>query len=138
MFYSSNLKDMREYYVQAWQKKLRNENLSDLEKKICEVIVKHPEYHTYLSSKYLEKSFENGNPFLHLSLHMALQEQIQTNRPYGIQSIYLNLIQKYSDAHQVEHAMMEVLEYILWEAQINNQMPNEKSYLEACEKLADR
>ena len=91
----------------------------------------------YVKSSYLEKNFENGNPFLHLSLHLALQEQIQTNRPEGIQAVYLKLIKKHLDSHQVEHAMMEVLEYILWEAQKNNQMPDEKVYLDACEKLAE-
>lgn len=137
MFYSSNLKDLREFYIQTWQKRFRNEPLSDLEKKIVELITKHPEYQTYMSSSYLEKNFEHGNPFLHLSLHLALQEQIQINRPQGIQTVYLKLINKHIDSHQVEHAMMEVLEYILWEAQKHNQMPDEKIYLDACEKLAE-
>lgn len=137
MFYSSNLKDLREFYIQAWQKQSEAQELTDLEKKICEVIAKHPEYQNYMSSTYLEKNFENGNPFLHMSLHLALHEQIQTDRPQGIQSVYLKLIQKHADQHQVEHAMMEILEYILWEAQKNNQMPDENVYLDACQKLAE-
>lgn len=137
MFYSSNLKDLRDFYIQAWKKQGKVQELTDLEKRICDVIAKHPEYQSYISTNYLEKNFDNTNPFLHMSLHLALQEQIQTNRPQGIQAVYLKLIEKHGDKHQVEHAMMEVLEYILWEAQRINQMPDETVYLNACKKLAE-
>jgi hypothetical protein len=136
MFYSQNFKELREFYLNSWNKYLNKQALTDLEKKICQVIEMHPEYQKFISNQYLETDFQGPNPFLHLSLHLALQEQIQTNRPFGIQSTYLKLVQKHQDVHQVEHALMEILEYTLWQAQKDNKLPDEKAYLKACEELA--
>jgi len=136
MFYSQNLKDLRLFYCNAWNKKLNQQDLSDLEKKIVQVIEMHPEYQKYISENHLETEFTSENPFLHFGLHLAIKEQIQTNRPQGIQGIYLKLIQKKADAHQVEHCLMEILQFFLWDAQSKNQMPDEKAYLQACEDLS--
>jgi Domain of unknown function (DUF1841) len=135
MFYPQNLKDLRQFYLNAWNKRINPEHLSDLEKQICHVLEMHPQYQQFISSNHLSTDFEKDNPFLHFGLHLALKEQIQTNRPQGIQSVYLKLIQKYSDAHDVEHMMMEILQCVLWDAQKNNKMPDEKTYLQALENL---
>ena len=134
MFYSQNLKEMRQFYLNTWNKK-HNQSLSDLEKKIIHVLEMHPEYQKYICAEYLESTFEKKNPFLHLGLHLAIQEQIQTNRPIGIQSVYLKLTQKYSNQHDVEHIMMEVLQFFVWEAQQQNKAPDEQQYIEKLSEL---
>ena len=83
---------------------------------------------------YLPEAGET-NPFLHMGLHLGLREQLQTNRPAGIQIIYKNLQQKLENQHTVEHQMMECLAQCLWEAQRNQSAPNEELYLEKLQHL---
>ena len=82
---------------------------------------------------YKEWTPESGetNPFLHMGLHLAIREQINTNRPVGIQTIYQQLVQRKNDPHEVEHLMMEKMAEFLWAAQRNHQLPDESAYLEA-------
>ena len=52
----------------------------------------HPEYHhIFKSNASLEQEYfvEQGqtNPYLHMSLHMSLHEQISTDRPAGIKAL---------------------------------------------------
>jgi hypothetical protein len=75
------------------------------------------------------------NPFLHLGMHIGLQEQIATDRPTGISAIYRQLLLKSGDTHQAEHRLMECLERTLWEAQQSQSAPDEESYLECARRL---
>ena len=136
MFYSKEARDIRNVYIEAWNKQKNNQVLSDLERQICQVIAKHPEYQKFLTEKYSETVFQEVNPFLHMGLHIALHEQIQTNRPFGIQAVYQQLLIQFQDPHRVEHMMMEILERILWQAQQHQSLPDEKLYLEACQELS--
>lgn len=143
MFYSDNQQDLRQAYFDAWQKAKDKKNLlTPLEQQLVDVIVDHPEYHDFLEQKnpdlYKIYSPELGetNPFLHLALHLAIREQITTNRPQGIRSCFYNLLDKMQDKLHAEHAVMEQLAHCLWLAQKNNQAIDEKEYLLAIEALA--
>jgi hypothetical protein len=70
-----------------------------------------------------------------MSLHLAIREQVATNRPQGIQLIYEKLCEKYSDVHIAEHHILECLADMLWQAQQNGKMPDEKIYLERLKQL---
>lgn len=138
MLFSSEINQLRQYYVDAWQKFQNNLSLSDLELQIVGIVKQHPEYHLYLQSEYVDVSFyPKENPFLHLSLHLALQEQLQTNRPYGIREIFdrLKHQKKYRSSHEVEHELMTILMNFLQEAQYKKQTPDEQAYLLACQHL---
>ena len=65
-----------------------------------------------------------------MGLHLAIREQVATNRPPGIAAIHANLARKLGDAHAAEHAMLEALAETLWESQRNNRAPDEQAYLE--------
>ena len=78
------------------------------------------------------------NPFLHLGMHISLREQLDTDRPRGIALLYRQLSQRAVDLHQAEHWLMECLGQTLWEAQRNNQMPDEQAYLECARRLLAR
>ena len=110
--------------------------LEPIEAQVVDIILAHPEYHAFLKDpdKFQDKDFSEGNPFLHMSLHMAIREQIQINRPEGIKRTYQGLCERV-DALFAEHLMMECLEKILWEAQQNGQMPDEKIYLDCLQRL---
>lgn len=127
---------LRQYYHQVWQKWQKQQPLSALEQQIAVVIQEHPEYHTALAddANHQQEYFvENGqsNPYLHMGLHLALREQVATNRPAGISEIYRQLMQKHGEDHLVvEHLMMECLTESIWQAQRQQTMPDEAAYLQ--------
>ncbi|MFC1602128.1 DUF1841 family protein [Pseudomonadota bacterium] len=70
-----------------------------------------------------------------MSMHIAIQEQLSTNRPAGIAELYQQITQQIGDPHEAEHQIMECLGQMLWEAQRENRMPDEKAYLSAVKSL---
>jgi hypothetical protein len=70
-----------------------------------------------------------------MGLHLAIREQVATNRPQGIVSIHDTLSKRMGNAHAAEHAMLEPLAETLWEAQRNGRAPDEQVYLEKLRKL---
>jgi len=136
----NNRNPMRQIFLDCWQLKHTGQPLDAMQSIIASIIELHPEYHTLLEDpSSLEKDFsiENGenNPFLHLSMHIALHEQLSGDRPAGIKNIYRQLCHQYASAHKAEHAMMDCLGEILWQAQRNSNMPDETAYLHCLKKL---
>ena len=143
MFFNKTRDDLRRDWLTAWQRSGQQLPLTPLEAQLVDLIRLHPEYHAWLErgDSVLQQEFtpEGGqlNPFLHLSMHMALREQVSTDRPLGIRAIHSRLAAR-SDAHEAEHQMMEALGRALWEAQRANRMPDERLYLEELQRLAGR
>ena len=114
--------------------------LDPLETQIAAVIADHPEYHALLQDQdqAMTRDFtpEGGqtNPFLHMGMHLAIQEQIATDRPAGIRTHYQQLTRRLGVV-DAEHAIMECLGRSLWEAQQNNNLPDERAYLRCIENL---
>ena len=75
--------ELRAIYVNAWKKYSEKKILTQLEIQIVEIIKNHPEYHKAIKENDIKIDYtpELGktNPFLHMSLHIALREQISTN-----------------------------------------------------------
>jgi hypothetical protein len=139
MMFGQNRQQLRQFYHNVWQKQADKLPLSALEAAVTQVINEHPEYHAIFNSNAsLEQEYfvEQGqtNPFLHMGLHISLHEQISTDRPAGIRTLYQQLKAQYVDAHTTEHNMMECLTESLWLAQRNNQPPSESDYLMALQK----
>lgn len=141
MLFSQERTRTRELFRSAWKKKQLDQTLEPLEKQIASLLDDHPEYHALLSGDddVLDKDYkaEDGreNPFLHLSLHLALREQVGTDRPAGIASITRSLLLKHGDGHTVEHLMIEKLGLYLWEAQRQERAPDEAAYLNSLREL---
>ncbi len=132
---------MRRVFVEAWRKQQAGEAMEPLEQLIATVVRQHPEYHRLLErpDQTLDRDFlpEAGetNPFLHLGMHISLQEQIGSDRPAGITLLYRQLVLRTGDAHSAEHQIMECLGQMLWEAQRAGRMPDEAAYLECVRAL---
>lgn len=128
-------------YRDVWRKFQASQPLEPLERQIAAVISEHTEYVSWLESDddALKQDFtpEAGreNPFLHMGLHLAIREQVSTNRPAGITAIHQKLSQRLGDVHQAEHKMLEALGETLWESQRNSQPPDERAYLQRLERL---
>jgi hypothetical protein len=132
---------IRQVYLEVWTKLQNGSVLEPMEHLIAQVIELHPEYHTLLqqgeSAQQAEFTPESGqsNPFLHMGMHIALQEQTGTDRPAGIKSIHQKLCLRMGQ-HDAEHAMMECLGEALWHAQRAGTAPNEQAYLECLQRIA--
>ncbi len=132
---------LRQMYIDAWRKHQAGELMQPLEAMIAEIIVMHPEYHTLLNAgeDAVDKDFlpEMGeaNPFMHMGMHIAIREQLSTDRPVGLVTAHKKLLLRLQDAHEVEHQIMECLGRVLWESQQNNSAPDEAQYLLCVQKL---
>jgi hypothetical protein len=138
VIFGQDRNELRTMYAQAWTKHCDGAVLSPLEAQIAQVIADHPEYHAAVSGD-LEHDFtvEGGetNPFLHMGLHLGIREQVATNRPAGIASVFADFAAKTGDAHVAEHRMIDCLAETLWEAQNENRPPDESLYLQRLRQL---
>jgi hypothetical protein len=141
-FHDQSRDQLRRMYVDAWRKHRERLPLEPLEAQIADVVALHPEYHaqlekpdTVLMRDYTPEGGQS-NPFLHMGLHLAVREQVATNRPHGIQAAFERLAQRCGDPHEAEHQIIECLAEALWEAQRAGRMPDEQAYLERVRSLA--
>jgi hypothetical protein len=134
--YAPSRNEARDFLFTAWEKYRAAAPLTDLERIVVEIVALHPEYHALLESRErnLEADFtpEGGqlNPFLHLSLHLGLAEQIAVDRPAGIRAEVERLSTKHGDRHAALHDALECLGETMWEAQRSGRPPDTAAYLE--------
>ena len=138
MIFGQDRGELRTMYATAWRKHCANQPLSPLEVQISRVIEEHPEYKAALDAD-IERDYpvEAGqtNPFLHMGLHLGIRDQLATNRPAGITSIFRQLAATVGDAHAAEHRMIDCLAETIWEAQSLGQAPDESLYLKRLRRL---
>ena len=139
MIFGQDRNELRQMYFDAWRKFKTGAAMSPLETQIATVIEDHPEYQEMMTEAVIEAAFtpEGGqtNPFLHMGLHLAVREQVATDRPPGIAAVFNTLLVRAGDAHSAEHQVLECLAETLWEAQGNNSMPDEVAYLDRLRRL---
>ncbi len=135
-FFANQRRDqLRQKYFDAWHKHCKGLPLQPLEAQIADVISLHPEYHPLFAEaeRVLDKDWtpEGGatNPFLHMGLHLAVREQLGTNRPAGIRDAFQALQIKSGTPHDAEHKLIELLAEALWSAQRSGLPPDETAYL---------
>lgn len=130
--YTNNRDAYRQAFFNAWQKHLRKLPLEPVEAQLIKMILMHPEYQPFLEKPQAYQTQEfilEENPFVHMSLHLAVHEQIHTDRPNGVMKMYKDLVYKFGNEHDAQHCMMECLAKIIWEAQQTGVMPDETEYL---------
>jgi hypothetical protein len=135
--FSNDRNELRQVFFSAWRKHQQRLPMEPLEAQLIEIILLHPEYQPILDDpeNFKAENFAEENPFLHLSLHLAIREQVSTNRPAGIKKFYATLCEKTKNVLLAEHQMMDCLADILWQAQQKGTMPEEEMYLEALKTL---
>ena len=112
----------RLFLFEVWEKHRTGTALSPLESLALSVVLEHPEYHGVLENRerHLEREWrpEGGetNPFLHLSLHLAIEEQRSIDQPPGIRAA-LERLEARHGAHAARHAVMDCLAEVIWQAQ---------------------
>jgi len=136
--YNNDRNAYRQTYFDAWQKYQKKLPLEALEIQLIEIMLLHPAYFSVLENPQQYQTYEflhEENPFLHMSLHLAIREQLNTNRPQGITQIHQALLNKYHHPHEVEHYMLACLASILQEAQQKGVMPDEEDYLKRLREI---
>ncbi|MBU4610426.1 DUF1841 family protein [Achromobacter sp. GG226] len=138
--FNPSREQVRSFFRETWRKHQQDEILTPLEAMALDWVIEHPEYHETLMSdeaSAADYAVEAGqtNPFLHLSMHLAIAEQLSIDQPPGIRDAYQRLAAR-TDAHHAAHEIMECLGQIVWEAQRNRQPPDSDKYLELIRRRA--
>lgn len=127
--------ESRQFLASAWRKHKSGLALSGLEPLAASVVAAHPEYQGLLDDQTsVARDFPpeagGANPFLHLSLHMAVAEQLSIDQPAGIRAEFTRLKAARGDEHGALHAVLECLGEVLWQSQRLGQPPDAATYLE--------
>ena len=123
----------RAIFFDTWRKYRAGEPLAGIEGLALEVMLKHPEYHQVLEhpEQYAQRDYTDElNPFLHMSLHVALEEQLSIDQPPGIAARFQALLARYQDRHEALHQALECLGETVWRAQRERTAPDAAAYLD--------
>lgn len=143
MLFGQDRDRIRGFYCQTWADHRAGRPLEPLQRMVVAVIEQHPEYHGLLTDReracHEEYRPEAGetNPFLHMGMHIAIHEQIGSDRPAGIAGLYERLLARFPNAHRLQHRMMECLSEMLWQAQRGDSAPDEQAYLACVRSIAE-
>ena len=140
MFFNPSRDEARNFLFESWRKRRAGGLLTPLEDLAAQLIAKHPEFHGVLESQeaHSDKDYlpEYGatNPFLHLMMHLTIEEQISINQPAGIRAHFTRLTRQLESEHEAQHRMMECLGEMIWQAQRNRTQPDAAIYFACLEK----
>jgi hypothetical protein len=126
---------VRQFFFGVWTKYRAGEPLAGAELPALDAVLAHPEYHAILDQpeRYQERDYlpESGeiNPFLHLSMHLAIAEQLSVDQPPGIRDRYQRLLKQHGDAMAAQHAIMDCLAEMIWQVQRHQTAFDSTAYL---------
>lgn len=140
--FAPSQQDVRRFLCGAWRKVRDRVPLLPIEAIAARWIEQHPEYHAELTDEdaalAADYRVEDGrtNPFLHLSMHLSLDEQISIDQPPGIAQAMRSLAAKLGSMHDAQHEAMECLGEMLWASQRSGLPPDAQGYLECVRRRA--
>lgn len=136
----------RQFFIDTWRKHLQGLPMTAMELAVADIIRLHPEYHPLfdktsnddaelLGREWTPEQGE-GNPFLHLSLHLAIEEQLSIDQPPGISNLFNHLQNRHSDRHDALHDLLECLAETIWHSQRDKTPLDSTAYLERIRRKA--
>ena len=134
--FNPSREQVRRFFSGTWSKYRLGAPLAGAEQPALDAILLHPEYHELLSrpeeSSQADYTPESGqmNPFLHLSLHLAIEEQLAIDQPTGIRAEFERILGRVNDRHDALHALLECLGESVWRAQRDGAPMDGAAYLE--------
>jgi uncharacterized protein DUF1841 len=131
--FNPSREEVREMFFAAWRRYRAGQPLAGIETLALEVMLQHPEYHDTLGhpERYRDRDYvDESNPFLHMSLHVALEEQLSIDQPPGVVHRFGVLLSKFQDRHEAMHQALECLAETVWRAQRSQAAPDAAAYLE--------
>ena len=140
--YDVNTDDVRRFFAYVWQHRFAPLQLDGLQRQALRILEAHREYAHILENieEYMDYEWTpdkgESNPFLHLSMHLSIQEQVAIDQPFGIRAIHAQLCAHHNDNWvAAEHEMMEALAETLWEAQRFKRGLDVNNYMTKLRKL---
>jgi len=115
--------EARLFFFETWRKHRAGEPLAGLEQTMIGILLMHPEYHAILGApdRFIDQDFApdagGTNPFLHLSLHLAVEEQVSIDQPPGIRAAAADIVRRKGSVHEGRHAVMHCLAEMIWHVQ---------------------
>jgi hypothetical protein len=128
---------VRQFFFHTWAKYRAGQPLAGAEVPALDAILAHPEYHAMLDDpeRYRDRDYppELGetNPFMHLSMHLAIAEQVSIDQPVGLRARYQRLAESCGDAMPAQHQIMDCLAEMIWQVQRSGAQYDAAAYL-AC------
>jgi hypothetical protein len=134
--------DVRRFFCEAHARQRDGLPLDPMQAIATRWIGEHPEYHAELADleAALRRDYrvEDGrtNPFLHLSMHLTIEEQCSIDQPTGIRQAVQLLAARRGSLHEAHHEVMECLGEMIWASQRSGRPPDGLGYLEAVRRRA--
>ena len=139
--FNPSREQVRQFFCESWRKYRERLPLVGAEVTAADLAARHPEYHALLAdvagALAQEWAPEGGqmNPFLHLSLHLAIHEQVSIDQPPGIRAAFDGLRGR-MDPHEAEHVLLECLGETIWRAQREGGPMDAAAYVDAVRRKA--
>jgi hypothetical protein len=136
--------DVRRFFCDAHHKRRDGLPLTPMETVAADWIGEHPEYHAELDNMeaalaaVYDVDAGRTNPFLHLSMHLSISEQVSIDQPRGIKQAYELLAARLGSAHDAQHEVMECLGKMMWESQRSGLPPDGHAYIDCVRRRATR
>ena len=140
--FAPSQQDVRRFFCDVAAKRRDGMPLTPLEDLAAQWIAEHPEYAAGLADTDAALAavyaVEDGrtNPFLHLSMHLSISEQVSIDQPRGIRQAFELLARRRGSAHEAQHAMMDCLGEMLWASQRTGLPPDGDAYLDCVRRRA--
>jgi hypothetical protein len=142
--FSPSQNDVRHFFCDAARKLREGMPLTPMDALAAQWIDAHPEYHADLAdidaalAAVYDVDEGRTNPFLHLSMHVSISEQVAIDQPRGIKQAFELLAAKRGSAHEAHHELMECLGEMMWRSQRSGLPPDGQAYLECAQRRAMR
>ncbi len=140
MLFTPSRDEARRFFIEVWHKHQSGLVLADIERMTVAILLDHPEYHRFLHEDLIDHDWHPAagetNPFLHIGMHLAIEEQLSIDQPAGVKTLFLALCQKTGSEHAAKHEMIDGLGEMIWQAQRHNTAPDPLLYLEILRKKA--
>jgi hypothetical protein len=134
--------DVRRFFCDAYARERAGLPLDPMATIAARWIAEHPEYHAELADADAavarDYRVEDGrtNPFLHLSMHLTIEEQCSIDQPTGIRQAVQLLAARRGSLHAAHLEVMECLGEMVWASQRSGLPPDGLAYLEAVRRRA--
>jgi hypothetical protein len=134
--------DVRRFFCAAYAALRAGRPLEPMSALAARWIDEHPEYHAELADEAAalaaDYRVEDGrtNPFLHLSMHLAIDEQCSIDQPTGIRQAVQLLASRLGSLHAAHHEAMECLGEMVWTSQRSGLPPDGAAYVEGVQRRA--
>ncbi len=142
--FAPSQEQVRRFFCETWAKRQASQLLTPLETQAADWIAQHPEYHADLSdveaavAAVFEVEEGRTNPFLHLSMHLSITEQVSIDQPRGIRAAVELLANRRQSLHEAHHEVMESLGEMVWESQRSGKPFDGERYIDHIRQRATR